>query len=222
MRRRIAELVLLGGGLLCAACTQTLTEPSVWTSTEIREQLLISNLNHPTAGSRGRLSRWRVPIEVNTGDIPRVQLALDRVERWSGGAIRFTRVRGTPVNGIVFVEGGALEGDGTPGCVHVTDAPVGQDSFSFQLRLDATGAIVGTYTVHLGSAECDDVRAGRYASAYAEHVLAHPLGLYDHFVGFTGVEGLIDTHALAVLINLYANPIGATAQELVIWPGVAR
>lgn len=205
-----------------AACTTTPTTPTVWSSAEIRQQMVAMNLNHPSAGATGRLTRWRGPIAVNTNNIARAELALDRVERWSGGLIRFNRVSTTPVNGLTFVEGSALEGDGTPGCVHVTDAPVGQNSFSFTARTDGSGAIVGAYTLHLGSAECDDVRAGRYASAYAEHLLAHPLGIYDHFVGYTGVEGLVDTHAFAVLYNLYANPIGATAQDLVIWPAAPR
>ena len=31
-----------------------------------------------------------------------------------------------------------------------------------------------------------------------------------------------DAHAFAVIYNLYTNPIGATAEELVIWPATVR
>jgi hypothetical protein len=77
---------------------------------------------------------------------------------------------------------------------------------------------VGAYTIRLGSDRCVDTREGDYESAYAEHILGHALGVFDHFVGFTGVEGMTDAHAFGVLVNLYANPIGATAQELQTWP----
>jgi hypothetical protein len=194
----------------------------VWSSTEVREQLLATNLNHATAGSRGRLTRWRLPIQVNTNDIPRAAEAVRRFGQWSGGTIAFTAVSGAPANGIVFVEGGARDADSTGGCVHVTDAPPQESSSSFALRWDGSSAIVGAYTIHLGSEQCNDATEGQYASAYAEHVLAHALGVFDHFVGFTGGEGMADAHAFAVVYNLYANAIGATPQDLVIWPAVVR
>ena len=220
---RTVELSFLSALLLViAGCSETLTTPTVWTSTDVREHLLATNLNHPTAGSRGRLTRWRGAIAVNTNNIARAALALDRYEQWSGGVIRFNRVNVDPANGIVFVEGGAVAADSSAGCVNVTDAPPTQNSNSFNLRWDASSAIVGSYTIHLGGSGCNDVREGRYASAYAEHVLAHALGIFDHFIGYTGPEGMADAHAFAVVYNLYANPVGASAQDLVVWPGVPR
>ena len=215
-------LICAAASLLAAACTTTPTTPSVWTGNEVREQLLATNLNHPTGGNTGRLTRWRLPIAVNANNIARAAIALDRYEQWSGGVIRFTRVSGTPANGFLFVEGGAKDADNSPGCAHVTDQPEGSDSNSFVVRRDSGGAMVGSYTIHLGGDDCDDVREGRYESAYAEHVLAHALGVFDHFVGYTGPEGIVDAHAFAVVYNLYANAIGAGAQDLVIWPAVVR
>lgn len=208
-------------GLVCAvagACTATPLSPSVWSATEIRQQLVATNLDHPTTGGRGRLTRWRVPIAVNTNGIARAEEAIRRVETWSAGVIRFTRVTGRPANGIVFVEGQATAQDSTAGCVNMTDAPPEAPSGTLTLRWDGSSAIVGGYTLRLGSERCDDTRAGDYESAYAEHILGHALGIFDHFVGYTGVEGLTDAHAFAVLVNLYANPVGATAQELQAWP----
>jgi hypothetical protein len=209
---------LLSCCVLAAACAETPVSPSVWSGSDIREQLIATNLNHTTSGNRGRLTRWRVPIEVNTNGIERAEQAVRRVEQWSNGVIRFTRVSGRPATGLTFVEGGATTQDSSAGCVNVTDAAPETPSGTLTLRWDAASAVVGAYTVRLGSDQCDDSREGDYDSAYAEHVLAHALGIFDHFVGFTGVEGLADGHAFAVLVNLYANPIGASAQELQTWP----
>ena len=206
------------GCVAAAACTATPISPSVWTGDEVKEQLVTTNLNHTTSGGRGRLTRWRVPIAVNTNGIARAADAVRRVEQWSGGTIRFIAVSGTPPNGIVFVEGGATAQDASNACVNLTDAPVDTPSGTLNLRWDPSSAIIGPYTIRLGSERCDDAREGDYASAYAEHILGHALGVFDHFIGFTGNEGLTDAHAFAVLYNLYANPVGASAQELVIWP----
>ncbi len=203
------------GILLTLGCTDTPTAPSVLAAADIGTLLVSNNLNHPSAGARGRLTRWRVPIEVNTGAVPRAEEAVAHYEQWSGGVIRFTRVSATPANGIVFVDGGAVAVES--GCADVTSAPD-----SFVPRWDSAGALVGTYTIHLGSDTCNDATKGRYRSAYAEHVLGHALGLFDHFAGFTGQEGLVDAHAFSVIYNLYANPIGATAQQIVIWPANPR
>jgi hypothetical protein len=210
-------LLFVSAAVVASGCTATPVTPSVWSGNDIREQLLATNLNHTTSGARGRLTRWRVPIAVNTNGIERADEAIRRIEAWSAGVIRFTRISGRPADGIVFVEGGALAQDSTPGCVSLTDAAPETPSGALALRWDGSSAIVGAYTIRLGSAECDDIREGDYDTAYAEHILAHALGVFDHFVGFTGVEGLTDAHAFAVLLNLYANPIGATSQELQIW-----
>jgi hypothetical protein len=218
MTIRSAITACLCGALAAAGCTTTPTSPSVWTPDNVREQLLATNLNHPTTGARGRLTRWRVPIEINTNGIDRAEEAVRRVEQWSGGVVRFTRVSRTPVNGLVFVEGGATAQDSTAACVNLDDAPPEMPSGTLALQWDASSAIVGRYTIRLGSDRCDDRREGEYESAYAEHILGHGLGIFDHFIGFTGVEGFTDAHALGVLYNLYANPVGATSQSLVIWP----
>src|SRR5688572_28759732 len=107
MARKVELSFLSALLLVIAGCSETLTIPTVWTSTEVREQLLVTNLK-PTAGSRGRLIRWRGAIAVNTNNIARAALAVDRYEQWSGVVIRFNRVNVDPANGIVFVEGGAL------------------------------------------------------------------------------------------------------------------
>jgi hypothetical protein len=216
MLRRIA--LVLPIVVAAAACSSTPTAPTVWTPSEVREQLLAANLNSPMAGSRGRLTRWRVPIAVNTNGIRRADEALARIEGWSGGVIRFTRVSGTPADGLEFVEGGARDVD--RGCVDVVNR--GLEPRAFVPAWDGSSALVGAYTIHLGSARCDDATQGRYGTAYAEHIVGHALGIFDHFSGFTGAEGFVDAHGFAVLLNLYANPIGATAQDLVIWPGTVR
>src|SRR5687768_4243930 len=105
MNIRSAITACLCSAITVAGCTETPTAPSVWTPDNVREQLLLTNLNHATAGARGRLTRWRVPIEVNTNGIARADEAVRRVEQWSGGVIRFTRVSGNPASGLVFAEG---------------------------------------------------------------------------------------------------------------------
>jgi hypothetical protein len=218
MNIRSAIAACVCSAITVAGCTETPVSPSVWTPDSVREQLLFTNLNHATTGARGRVTRWRVPVEVNTNGIERANEAIRRVEQWSGGVIRFTRVSGNPVNGLVFVEGGATSQDSSSACVNLDDAPAEAPSGTLTLRWDASSAIVGRYTLRLGSERCDDRREGEYESAYAEHVLGHALGIFDHFAGFTGVEGFTDAHALAVLYNLYANPVDTTSQNLVIWP----
>lgn len=81
----------------------------------------------------------------------------------------------------------------------------------------AARAITGSYIIHLGASHCDDTTAGPYASSVAEHQLAHVLGVIDHFDGFQDRGGLDDPRLLAVLYNLYANPLGATQSELSFW-----
>lgn len=211
----LPAVAVVCAALAAAACANTPTAPTVWTPSHVREQILATNLNHPTAGNRGRLTRWRVPIAVNTNGIARAEEAVARLESWSGGVIRFTRISGTPANGLTFVEGGAR--DVERGCVDVVNH--GVEPRGFVPTWDAGSALTGVYTLHLGSARCDDITRGRYATAYAEHILGHALGIFDHFSGFTGAEGLVDAHAFAVLLNLYANPVGATADQLVMWPG---
>ena len=211
--RLIATLFILALG---AGCSDTPTAPSVWGPPEVRQQLLDTNLNHALAGSRGRVTRWRVPIEVNTNNIERAAEAIAHFEQWSGGVIRFVRVSGTPVNGLAFVEGGARDVDG--GCSDVVNA----GTTAFEPQWDSSSALIGSYTIHLGSSACADETKGRYATAYAEHILGHALAVFGHFDGFTGPEGLVDAHAFAVIFNLYANPIGASANDLVIWPATTR
>lgn len=216
---RMAGFVFVLHTVVLVACESSPTAPSVWASADVQAQLLATNLNHATAGSRGRLTRWRVPIEVNTNGIARANEALASVERWSDRVIRFTRVGANPANGLVFVEGGGRDFD--RGCANILNAPPFEGP-TFAPRWDGSSALVGAYVVHLGSEQCDDATKGRYETAYAEHVLAHALGIFDHFSGFTGPEGLVDAHAFAVLYNLYANPVGAAAQDLVVWPGAPR
>src|SRR5687767_8814314 len=107
MNLRSAIAAGVCSAITLAGCTESPTSPSVWTPDSVREQLLLTNLNHATTGARGRVTRWRVPIDVNTNGIERAAEAVRRVEQWSGGVIRFTRVSGNPVNGLTFVEGGA-------------------------------------------------------------------------------------------------------------------
>ena len=201
---------------LAAGCSDTPTAPSVWSATEVRQHLLDTNLNHALAGARARLTRWRVPIEVNTNNIARAAEAVAHVEEWSGGVIRFTRVLGNPANGLVFVEGGARDVDAS--CTDVVNA----GAMEFAPQWDSASALTGSYIIHLGSDRCADQTKGRYGTAYAEHILAHALGIFDHFEGFDGPEGLVDAHAFAVVFNLYANPVGASPTDLVIWPATIR
>jgi hypothetical protein len=217
-RNAIAACAVFSAAL-AYGCSNTPTAPSVWSASDVRTQLVTANLSHANAGARGRLTRWRVPIDVNTNNIARAIEALDHVEQWSGGVIRFRRVAGTPVNGLIFVEGGAE--DVERGCVNISNDPLTNRTL-FAPQWDASSALTGNYTINLGSVQCSDTTKGRYDSAYAEHILAHALGVFDHFDGFDGPEGLVDVHAFSVLYNLYANAVGTTAQDLVIWPTTLR
>jgi hypothetical protein len=216
MRRRIEIAAGIFVLALAGGCSDTPTAPSVWSPDQVREQLLATNLNHAMAGARGRLTRWRLPIAVNTNNIARASEALNHFEQWSGGVIRFQRVSGNPPNGLVFVEGGSRAVDQS--CTDVRNA----GTLAFTPEWDSASALIGSYTIHLGSEDCIDESEGRCGTAYAEHILGHALGIFDHFDGFTGPEGLVDAHAFAVIYNLYANPIDATGGELVIWPAIAR
>ena len=216
MKRRIEIAAGMVAFALAGGCSDTPTAPSVWSPDQVRQELLAANLNHSMAGARGRLTRWRVPIAVNTNNISRAAEAVNHFEQWSGGVIRFERVSGNPPNGLVFVDGGAREVD--QGCTDIRNA----GTSGFTPEWDGASALIGAYTIHLGSEGCTDQSEGRYGTAYAEHILAHALGIFDHFNGFTGPEGLVDAHGFSVIYNLYANPVGATAGELVIWPATVR
>jgi hypothetical protein len=214
-RVRIAAAALAGG--LVAACTSTPTAPTHWPTDRLREQLLISNLNTAIFGSVGRLTRWRVPIPVSTNGIARAETALAHVEQWTGGVVRFTRVGQSPAHGITFVEGGAGGPESTDSCGSLGDAQPVAGAPTLVFQVDQSRAIFGSYTIHLGADECNDETAGAYPSAVAEHQLAHALGVIDHFDGFQHRTGLDDPRLLAVVYNLYTNPVGATANELAIW-----
>ena len=196
---------------LVAGCTSSPTAPTTWTVDRLREQILISNLNHPEFGAAGRLTRWRVPIPANTNGIARAELALSHYEQWTNGAVRFTRVGQAPLNGITFIEGGGGGSDSSSVCGSVNEPG------TFTYRWDESRAIVGAYAIHLGTEGCDDATAGTYASAVAEHLLGHVLGVADHFDGFQNRTGLDDPRLLGVIYNLYANAVGATGSELTIW-----
>lgn len=213
MHRAFAFLIVAA----VAACTSTPTAPTTWSITRLREQLLISNLNNTIFGSAGRVTRWRVPIQVNTNGLARVETALAHYEQWTGGVVRFTRVSQAPAQGLTFVEGGAGGPESTESCGSLGDVtPVaGQPTLVFQW--DASRAIIGAYTIHLGADECNDETDGPYPSSIAEHQLAHALGVIDHFDGFQHRGGLDDPRLLSVIVNLYSNPVGATANELTVW-----
>lgn len=89
----------------------------------IRNRIINSNLNHPALGATGHLVRWNTPIKVNTNNIARADAAIDRYGRLTNGLISFTKTTDTPTNGIVFIEGGSLNADGSPGCGNVTNTP---------------------------------------------------------------------------------------------------
>src|SRR5919106_1648812 len=103
MRQAAAVLFLSALGM---ACTSTPTAPTTWSTDRLREQMLISNLNNVIFGSSGRLTRWRVPIAVNTNGLARAETALRHYEEWTSGVIRFTRVNQAPAHGLTFIEGG--------------------------------------------------------------------------------------------------------------------
>jgi hypothetical protein len=214
----IRSLVSVALAASLAACSGTPTEPTSWSFDRVREELGFSNLNHVAFGQSGRLTRWRLPIAVTTNGIARAETALRHYEQWTGGIVQFTRVTGTPPpNGLVFVEGGAVAAQEGGSCGNVSSAPLQDSSPVLTFQWDASRALVGTYTIHLGSSQCDDALAGHYSSAVAEHQLAHALGVANHFDGFAGNGGLDDPRLLAVIYNLYTNALGATSTELVIW-----
>jgi hypothetical protein len=196
--------------------TAPLTTTS-WTAQQIKTQVLAGY-------DSGAVVRWESPIEVSTNGIPRVEEALDRYEKLLGGIVFFDRVSHTPENGIVFVEGGARNGDNTPGCGNVNNSVDPSPTFQ-QITTQTPDNIIpskysGLYYIHLGSTECDDeknsIDHGPYASAIAEHELGHALGVHSHFDGFEGEEGLIQPEFFNVIYNLYANPIGASENEVSI------
>jgi hypothetical protein len=196
--------------------TAPLTTTS-WTAQQIKTQVLAGY-------DSGAVVRWESPIEVSTNGIPRVEEALDRYEKLLGGIVFFDRVSHTPENGIVFVEGGARNGDNTPGCGNVNNSVDPSPTFQHITTQTPDNIIPskysGLYYIHLGSTECDDeknsIDHGPYASAIAEHELGHALGVHSHFDGFEGEEGLIQPEFFNVIYNLYANPIGASENEVSI------
>jgi hypothetical protein len=210
------KAVFLFSGFL-AACTTTPTSPTSWSTDRLREQLLMSNVNSALFGSSGRLTRWRVPIPVNTNGIARAETALAHFEQWTSGTVRFTRVGQAPANGLTFVEGGAGGPESTESCGSLGDVQSVARNPRLAFQWDSSRAITGAYTIHLGAERCDDAFAGPYPSSVAEHQLAHALGVIDHFDGFQHRGGLDDPRLLGVVYNLYANPVGASANELTIW-----
>lgn len=200
-----------------AACTTTPTSPSSWSTDRLREQVLISSVNNALFGSAGRITRWRVPIAVNTNGIARAEVALAHFEQWTSGAVRFTRVSQAPANGLTFVAGGAGGPESTESCGSLGDVQPVAGNPVLVFQWDSSRAITGAYTIHLGADRCNDEVAGPYPSSVAEHQLAHALGVIDHFDGFQHRGGLDDPRLLAVVYNLYANPVGASAGELNIW-----
>jgi hypothetical protein len=202
---------------LLVACTSTPTAPTNWSTNRLREQLLLSNLNSAIFGSAGRLTRWRAPIAVSTNGIARAETALAHFEQWTGGAVQFTRVGQSPAHGLTFVEGGAGGPESTDSCGSLGDVQPVTGAPTLVFQFDQTRAIIGSYTIHLGADQCNDATAGPYPSSVAEHQLAHALGVIDHFDGFQHRTGLDDPRLLAVVYNLYTNPVGALANELTIW-----
>lgn len=202
---------------LSVACTATPTSPTTWSPDRLREQLLISNLNTPIFGSAGRLTRWRVPIQVNTNGIARAEDALAHFEQWTSGTIRFTRVTQSPSQGLTFLEGGSGGSESSDACGSVANLPPIPGNATLVFQWDASRAITGAYAIHLGAGACNDAIEGPYPSSVAEHQLAHALGVIDHFDGFQHRGGIDDPRLLAVVYHLYANPIGATVNELTIW-----
>lgn len=178
----------------------------------IRNRIITSNLNHPALGATGHLVRWNTPIKVNTNNIARADAAIDRYGRLTNGLIYFTKTTDTPTNGIVFIEGGSRNADGSPGCGNVTNTP--EPSVYVSYTFDNSYALNGLYYVHLGSTACGDAQEGNYPSAIAEHELGHVLGIMSHFSGFTGNEGLRNSNMFAVIYNMYSNPIGSKAEDL--------
>jgi hypothetical protein len=188
-----------------------------WTAEQIKTEVM--------AGYDSRvLVRWEPPIEINTNGITRAEEALDRYESLLGGVVFFTRVNTIPENGIVFVEGGARNGDNSTGCANVNNSPEPGPNLVYtaeQVEGNLTPSkYTGLYYIHLGSSTCDDakngVERGPYASAIAEHELGHALGLNMHFDGFEGNDGLIHPNFFNVMYNLYANPIGANENDVSI------
>jgi hypothetical protein len=216
MPNNLSLTAILIAVVLLTACADTPTAPTTWAPDRVREQLFISNLNSGVFGSPARTTRWRTPIPVSTSGLAAVEMALSHYEQWTSGVLRFTRVSQPPANGITFVDGGAVpqasHACGSIGEVQSPTAPTGA-----VFEWDATGAIIGSYTIHLGTDDCDDETAGNYPSAVAEHLLAHALGVIEHFDGFQNRLGLDDPRLLAVVYNLYANPVGVSANDLTVW-----
>ncbi len=184
--------------------------PTTWSAAQIRQQVIDVNINAPNQNP-GHIARWNTPIEVNTNNIARVEQALTRYEKLSGGLITFKRVTGTPTNGVVYVEGTSPDHNGAPGCGNVADFPGGS---GVGFKFDSSGAMYGLYYINLGSPGCNDAQIGDYESAIAEHEMGHALGIWGHFDGYTGGEGLMNANFFNVSYNIYNNPIGTTAGAL--------
>jgi hypothetical protein len=180
---------------------------------KIRKVLIQSNPG--LRSDHKRLVRWPLPVQVNTAGIERADEAVANIERLTGGVVRFQKVSRIPENGIVFVDGGAMNGDGSPGCGHVSGGAPGQVQANF--HYDGQSRLIGVYYVHLGSTRCLDASRGKRRSAVAEHELAHALGLASHFEDFTGNEGVSAERVRAVIYSLYRNPIGTTLGDLKVF-----
>lgn len=183
---------------------------TTWTAEQVRQQIIAVNIDDPVRHA-GFLVRWNTPIEVNTSNIARAEKALARYEALTGGMITFNRVTHTPTNGVVFVEGVAKAPDGSPGCGNVSNVSGG---LNVNYQYNASGVMNGLYYINLGSTGCNDATTGDYDSAIAEHEMGHVLGVWGHFEGFTGREGVMNPNYFNVIYNIYKNPIGTTAANL--------
>lgn len=213
MRPHLTKAIVCGASIRLVLGALSLAMLCSCADRKIRKILVQSNPG--LRSDHQRLVRWPLPVLVNTAGIARAEEALANVERLTGGAVRFQKVPHIPASGIVFVEGGAMNGDGSPGCGHVSGGAPGQVQVAF--RYDEQSQLNGVYYVHLGSTRCPDSLRGKRRSAVAEHELAHALGLATHFEDFSGNEGVSAERVRAVIYSLYRNPIGTVRDDLKIF-----
>lgn len=169
--------------------------------------------------AEGKLKRWDIdndgliPIKFNESALA-VQAANEIEKRL--GMLVFDResiaeqVDESIVRGIIISEGTAVGPNQKPSksaCGHVG---LGPGAIAYPEDFYSKEGVISTRLyVNLSSSECNATLE------IAIHELGHALGLGSHFQGF-GKGVAIDLNFWAALYTLYANPIGAEEESLVI------
>ncbi len=158
----------------------------------------------------GYTLRWRTPIKIFPNGNNAAITVAKNIEKWSNGLITFEIVNEKPTVGIIVNTGDTCNPDKNQ--IPTGSASANQDDCKFYdslFHVGADGYIDSLLYIHLGTKEAGYFNTPGLLNPYAivEHEFGHALGLGDHFIGFTGYEGL-PQEPREVLIALYSMPSG--------------